>query len=245
MRIASPALLMAGALVATATPALAEPPAVGTCFSYSADQWVQNEFTAGPVDCAAAHNGEVLGVLSVPADIEATGYGSAIMKGWAFQNCQSTAVNYVWGGGKGRYPRATYVMPRSARVNVQIPTGVQWQQGERWVVCLGQSRNPKLSAPQARTGSVRGKGLKPYICYSTRSWNGAPCTKPDAVRLTNQVWLAKGYDMDYPGSDKLLRRTQKACLKLRKKKDSLRTWFVPGLAAWDRGNRYGFCQFEK
>ncbi len=245
MRIAATVLLMASGVVATAGPAPAAPPAVGSCFSYSADQWVQLEFTATGADCATAHNGEVLGVLSIPADIEASGYGSSVMKGWAFQSCQSTAVNYVWKSGQGRYPRATYVMPRSARVNVQIPTGVQWQQGERWVVCLGQSRNPKLTAPATRTGSVRAKGLKPYVCYSTRNWNGSKCGKPDAVRLTNQVWLPSGYDMDYPGSDRLLVRTQKACLKLRKKKDSLRTWFVPGLAAWDRGNRYGFCQFEK
>jgi hypothetical protein len=63
--------------------------------------------------------------------------------------------------------------------------------------------------------------------------------------MTNQVWLAKGHDMDYPGSNVLLGKTRKLCLKLAKKRDQVRTWFVPGLAAWDRGNRYGFCQIAK
>lgn len=236
--------LTAAALVMTTAPSHAAPPTTASCFSYTADQWLQGEFTAVPVDCASSHNGEVLGLVTIPADIEASGYGSAVMKGWAFQTCQSVAVSYVW-SGTGRYPKASYVLPRTARLNVQIPTGVQWAEGERWAACLGQSRNVKLTAAAARTGSVGGKGLKPYVCYSTRNWKGAKCGKSDAVRMTNQVWLASGYDMDYPGSDKLLARTRKACQKMLKGKDRLRTWFVPGLSAWDRGNRYGFCQIGK
>lgn len=245
MRIAVTVTLAAGGLLLAAAPSVAAPPTVGTCFSYTADQWAQQvEFTAGLVDCTTGHNGEVLGLVTVPADIEATGYGSSQMKGWAFQACQASAISYVW-SGSGKYPKASYVMPRSARLNIQIPTGQQWSEGERWVACLGQSRNTKLTAPATKTGSVRGKGLKPYVCYSTRNWNGAKCGKPDSVRMTHQVWLPKGNDMDFPGTDKLLVRTQKACLKLRKKGDTLRTWFVPGLSAWDRGNRYGFCQIGK
>jgi hypothetical protein len=90
---------------------------------------------------------------------------------------------------------------------------------------------------------VRAEGVKPYICYNPRGWKGINCRKRDAVKLTNQVWLPTSYDSDFPGSAKLLKRTQKACQKLRKKGDTLRTWFVPGLTAWDRGNRYGFCEF--
>jgi hypothetical protein len=236
--------LTAAALVVTAVPSQAAPPTQGTCFSYSADQWLQGEFTAGLIDCATSHNGEVLGLVTVPADIEASGYGSAVMKGWAFTACQDVAVQYVW-SGSGRYRKSSYVLPRTARLNVQLPTGQQWAEGERWAACLGQSRNVKLTAAANRTGSVRGQGLKPYVCYSTRNWKGAKCGKPDAVRMTQQVWLPSGYDMDYPGSDKLLSRTRKACQKMLKRKDQLRTWFVPGLSAWDRGNRYGFCQIGK
>lgn len=246
MRIAATVLIAATATMVAAVPANAAPPPVGSCFSYSSTQWVQTEFTATPGDCGATHNGEVLGLVSIPADIEATGYGSAVMKGWAYTACQSVAINYVWSASKPRYAKSSYVLPRTARLNIQIPTGQQWVEGDRWVACLGQSRNTKLTAAQNRTGSVKGQGLKPYVCYSTRNWNGAKCGKPDAVRMTNQVWLpTKGYDMDYPGSDKLLAKTRKACQKLRKKKDAVRTWFVPGLAAWDRGNRYGFCQIGK
>lgn len=245
MRIAAAVLMTASGVFVAAAPAPAAPPTVGSCFSYTADQWVQTEFTAGLVDCATPHNGEVLGLVTIPADVVATGYGSSAMKGWAYQQCQSTAIAYVWKGGSARYPKASYVLPRSARLNVQIPTGQQWAEGEQWAACLGQSRNQKLSAAAKRTGSVRGKGLKPYVCYSTRNWKGAKCGKPDSVRMTNQVWLLRGNSGDYPGSDKLLNRTHKACLKLRKKRDSVRTWFVPGLSAWDRGNRYGFCQIAK
>lgn len=243
-KIAIGALTAAG-LMMSAAPGFAASPGPGSCFSYSADQWLQTEFTAGLIDCAASHNGEVLGVVTIPADIEASGYGSAVMKGWAYTACQSVAVNYVWTSSSARYSKSSYVLPRTARLNVQIPTGQQWVDGERWVACLGQSRNVKLTASANRTGSVRGKGLKPYVCYSTRNWNGAKCSKPDAVRMTQQVWLPTGYDMDYPGSDKLLARTRKACQKMTKGKDRLKTWFVPGLSAWDRGNRYGFCQIGK
>lgn len=240
------AIAIAGfGVLATAAPAVAIAPSPGLCFTYNADQWVQSEFTAATSGCETPHNGEVLGVVTIPADIQASGYGSAVMKGWAFQACQSVATQYVWKGGSARYPKASYVMPRSARLNVQIPTGQQWAEGDRWVACLGQSRNQKLTAPAQRTGSVKGKGLKPYVCYSTRNWKGKKCGTPDAVRMTNQVWLAKGYDMDYPGSNVLLGRTRSACVKLAKKRDQVRTWFVPGLAAWDRGNRYGFCQIAK
>lgn len=245
MRTLIATFLTAAGLVAAAAPSQAAPPTAGNCFSYSADQWVQLEFTAALVDCAVPHNGEVLGLVTVPADIEASGYGSAIMKGWAYTACQSAAVDYLWPTGSARYPKSSYVLPRTARLNVQIPTGLQWAEGERWAVCLGQSRNVKLTAATNRTGSVRGTGLKPYVCYSTRNWSGAPCTRPDAVRMTQQVWLPTGYDMDYTGSDKLLARTRKACQKMLKGQDRLLTWFVPGLAAWDRGNRYGFCQIGK
>jgi hypothetical protein len=238
-------VLTAAGLVIGAAPSQAAPPPVGSCFTYSADQWVQTEFSATAVDCGVAHNGEVLGVVTVPPDIDATGYGSAVMKGWAFTACQAVAVDYVWTASSARYPKASYVLPRSARLNVQIPTGQQWAQGDRWAVCLGQSRNEKLTSAASRTGSVAGVGLKPYVCYSTRNWNGAKCGRPDSVRMTQQVWLPIGYDMDYPGSDKLLARTRKACQKMLKGKDRLRTWFVPGLSAWDRGNRYGFCQIGK
>jgi hypothetical protein len=83
------------------------------------------------------------------------------------------------------------------------------------------------------------------VCYTPRGWKGTACGKRDAVKLTHQVWLPKAYDAAYPGSTKLLAQTQRACNKLRKKRDTLRTWFVPGLSAWDRGNRYGFCEFSK
>ncbi len=245
MRLTSASLFAAVTIAGIAAPAAAAPPVAQTCFSYSTDQWVQAEYTAVAGSCDTAHNGEVLAVVGVPADVEATGYGSAAMKGWGFQVCQSAATTYVWKGKSLRYPQASYVMPRSARLNVQIPTGQQWAEGQRWVACLGQSRNQKLSAPQARTGSVRALGLSPYVCYSTRTWNGKKCGTPDAVRMTNQVWLPKGHDMDYPGSDRLLGLTRKACQKLAKRKDQVRSWFVPGLSAWDRGNRYGFCHIGK
>lgn len=243
MRIVGAALLTAAGVVAAAGPSVAAPPPVGACFSYSAEQWVQTEFTAPLVDCAAAHNGEVLGLVTIPADL--TEYGSLDMKGWAYQQCQAVATAYVWKGKAGRYPKSTYVLPRSARLNIQIPTGQQWVDGERWAACLGQSRNQKLSAAQNRIGSVRGQGLKPYVCYSTRNWKGSKCSKPDAVRMTNQVWLPKGNSGEWVGSDKVLRQTQQACNKLRKKKDLLRTWFTPGYQAWSRGNMYGFCQIAK
>lgn len=229
----------------TAAPAHAAPPATGTCLTYDSTQWVATAFTATTVDCLTAHNGEVLGTVTLPADIAATGYGSASMKGWAFQTCQTVAIDYVWTTTKSKYPKANYVMPRSARLNVQLPTPAQWAGGERWAVCLGQSRNQKLSAAQSRTGSVRGLGLKPYVCLNPRGWGGMKCKKADAVRLTHQVWIPKSYSQAYPGTNRMLSKTQKACNRLRKKGWTLRTWYVPGQAAWDRGNRYGFCEIVK
>lgn len=244
MRIAA-ALLVGTAMVVVGSPAQAAPPTVGTCLTYSSDQWVQSTFTAGTFDCATSHNGEVLGTVAIPAEIEATGYSSSAMLAWAFRACQTTAVDYTWTASKAKYTKSSYVMPRSARLNIQVPTPQAWAAGDRWAACLGQSRNTALSKPQARTGSVRGTGLKPYVCMNPRNWNGMKCSKPDAIRLTNQVWLATSYGQAYPGSDKLLRVTQKSCQRLRKNRDTLRTWFVPGFAAWERGNRYGFCQFVK
>lgn len=238
----------ATALVGLSTPAQAAPPSPGTCFSYSNDQWLQTSFTAGLTDCANSHNGEVLAQVSVPGEIEATGFGSATMRAWAFSACQPLAVDYIWSPSATAnplYPKASFVMPRSARLNVQLPTEAQWANGERWALCLGQSRNVKLSAPQARQGSVKALGLKPYICMNPRKWKGANCKKRDVVRLTNQVWLPVNYGDAYPGTRTLLSRTSKMCEDMRLKKWSLRTWYVPGMAAWDRGNKFGFCEFIK
>ncbi len=237
--------LAAVALLALPAPAHAEPPVVGTCVNYAADQWGQTAFTATTVDCATPHNGEVVGLVSLPAEIAATGYGSAASKGWAFRACQSAAIDYVWTGTASKYPKASYVLPRSARLYVQVPTPEAWAAGERWAVCLGHSRNVALTQPQARTGSVRGTGLKPYVCLSPRGWKGMKCGRTDAVRLTHQVWLAASYAQPYPGTNRLLTKTQTACSKLRKKGWTLRTWFVPGQSSWDRGNRYGFCEIVK
>lgn len=219
----------------------AEPPA-STCFTYSADQWVQDAFTATAVDCALPHNGEVLGIVQLPADVAAAGYAADSVKAWAFRACQPVAVNYAWTKTKPKYPKSSYVMPRSARLNVQLPTVDEWNASQRWAACLGQSRNQKLTAPASRTGSVKGKGLKPYVCLNPRGWRGMKCSKPDAVKLTNQVWISVA---QYPGTNKMLTKTQKSCQKLRKKGWTLRTWYVPGAAAWDRGNHYGFCEFVK
>lgn len=245
MKFAITALAVGVGLVVAAPPAAAVAPVPGTCFSYSADQWLQTEFTATTADCAASHNGEVLGSVIVPADIVATGFGSSAMKAWAFRACQAVAVDYIWRTGTPRYPKASIVLPRTARLSVQIPTGVQWVAGDRWAACLGQSRNAKLTAAQARTGSVRAQGVRPFVCYNPRTWNGVDCRKSGAVKVTHQVWLPTSYDSDFPGSAKLLAQAQKGCLKLKRKKDTLRSWFVPGLPAWDRGNRYGFCEFVK
>ncbi len=239
--------LVVGTLAATATvmaPANAAPPASG-CFTYDSEQWVQTSFTASAVDCLTPHNGEVLGTITLPAEIVATGYASSSMKGYAFRTCQAVAVDYVWTAAKPKYPKASYVMPRTARLNVQLPTPEQWAVGERWAACLGQSRNVALSAPQTRSGSVRGQGLKPSVCLNPRGWGGMRCAKTDAVRLTNQVWIPSSYAAVYPGTNRMLAQTQKRCVKLRKKGWTLRTWYVPGESAWNRGNRYGFCEIVK
>lgn len=236
------------AVTGFATAAQAAAPSPGTCFSYSADQWIQTTFTASVVDCATSHNGEVLAQVEVPPDIAATGYGSSTMTGWAFNACQPLAVDYIWSPSATAnplYPKSSFVMPRSARLNVQLPTPEAWGSGQRWAACLGQSRNVKLTAPQARTGSVKSLGLKPYVCLNPRNWKGRNCASRDAVRLTNQVWLATDFGQAYPGTKSLLNTAAKACEDMRLKKWSLRTWYIPGLGAWERGNKYGFCEFLK
>jgi hypothetical protein len=235
------------AVAGVATPAAAEPPTSGTCFSYSAEQWVQTPFTAGLVDCATGHNGEVLGTVYLPEEIATAGYGSSAAKGWAVRACQPLAVAYAWTKPKPKFPKPTYVMPRTARLNVQFPTAAEWDTGQRWATCLGQSRNTGLTRAQTRTGSVAARGLKPYVCLNPRGWRGMKCSKPDAVRLTNQVWIPTSYTQSYPGTNRMLKKTQKACRKLAKKRKkwTLRTYYVPGKAAWDRGNRYGFCEIIK
>lgn len=239
------AVALGAATSAIAAPAQAVPPVAGTCLNYSTVQWKQASFTATPIDCLTSHNGEVLGTVTVPADIAATGYGSVSVKGWAFQACQTVAVSYAWTASKPTYPKSSYVMPRSARLFVQLPGVDAWNAGERWAVCLGQSRNVQLTAPLPRTGSVQSEGLKPYVCLNPRGWRGMKCSKTDAVRLTNQVWIPGSYSAAYPGTNRMLTKTQKACQKLRKKGWTLRTWYVPGQTAWDRGNRYGFCEIVK
>lgn len=234
--------LLLPALVSS--PAMAAPPATGMCFSYTKEQWVQTQFTAQLVPCSTPHNGEVLGQVTIPVVPAATGYASPTVRAWAFRACQSQAVNYAW-RKKGKYPKSSYVMPRSARVNVHFPSATEWDSGARWAACLGQSRNIKLSKAVARSSSVRGKGLKPYVCMNPRTWKGSKCSKPDAVRLTNQVWIPKRLGATYPGTSKMLKRTERGCRRLAKRGWTVRTWFVPGKAAWDRGNKYGFCELVK
>lgn len=247
------ALVAAGiASLGLNTPAQAQtvPPAPspGTCFSYSEDQWQAPFYTASGGDCNTSHNGEVLAAVDIPADIAATGLGSSTMKGWAYNVCQPLAVDYVWSPDAKQnplYPKGSFVMPRSARLYVQLPTADAWMAGANWAACLGQSRNTKLSAPQARTGSVKALGLKPWICMNPRSWKGVSCGKRDRVRLVNQVWLPINYGDAYPGTRPMLARTAKLCNQMRVKKWSLRTWYVPGMTSWDRGNKFGFCEFIK
>lgn len=239
------ALAVGAGVLGVTAPAQAVPPQVGSCLTYTSVQWAQDAFTAAPVDCLSSHNGEVLGTVAIPADIAATGYASTSVKGWTFRACQPVAVDYAWTESKPKHPKSSYVMPRSARLNVQLPGVDAWNAGERWAVCLGQSRNVKLTMPLTRTGSVQGKGLKPYVCLNPRGWRGMKCGKPDAVRLTNQVWIPTSYSASYPGTNRMLHKTQKACQDLRKKGFILRTWYVPGQTAWDRGDRYGFCEIVK
>jgi hypothetical protein len=92
---------------------------------------------------------------------------------------------------------------------------------------------------------VQGQGIKPYVCLNPRGWGGMKCSKQDAVRLTNQVWIPKTYSAAYPWTNRMLKQTRKACQKLLKKGWTLRTWYVAGQNSWDRGNRYGFCEFVK
>lgn len=245
MKRLTAALMATAAGLGVPTVAQADPPAPQTCFTYSAEQWLQLEYTATAVDCVSEHNGEVLGLVTSPPEFEVAGYGAPALRAWAFQACQTVGMDYVWRTGTPRYPKASIVLPRTARLNVQIPTGEQWAQGQRWVACLGQSRNVRLTAAESRVGSVRALGVRPFVCYTPRGWKGTSCSKPDAVKLTHQVWLASSYDAEYPGSDKLLTKAQRSCERLRRKGDTLRTWFIPGLKAWERGNRYGFCEFVK
>ena len=114
---------------------------------------------------------------NIPPEIEATGYGSSAMKAWAFRACQAPSVDYIWRTGTPRYPKASIVLPRTARLNVQIPSGVQWVAGERWAACLGQSRNVKLSASQTRAGSVR----------AAVSGAGRPATRPRGRRARRRA----------------------------------------------------------
>lgn len=238
---------LAAALVGAGSPAIAQQPSPGACFTYSADQWLQTGFSATTGDCTTPHNGEVLGTVLLPPDIAASGWGSAEVKGWAFRACAPIAVDYVWTKGRLKLPSGSYVMPRSARLNVQLPKPDEWNAGQRWATCIGQSRNVRLGAPQQRVGTVQGLGFKPYVCLNPRGWRGIKCKNIDAVRLTNQVWIPKSYGQAYPGRSRMLKRTGKACRKLIKKRNNwtLRTVYVPGLAAWERGNRYGFCEIIK
>lgn len=246
VRVASIAAvaLMAGG-VGAAGPAQADTPVVGSCLNYTEDQWRQTAFSATAVDCTLPHNGEVLGTVGLPDDIIATGYGSSSAKGWAYRTCQSVAVEYVWTATSTKYPKSSYVLPRSARLYVQLPSAEQWAAGERWAACVGQSRNVALTAPSVRTGSVRALGLKPYVCLNPRNWNGTRCGRTDAVRLTSQVWIPSSYAAAYPGTNRMLAKTRRACVKLRKRGWTLRTWYVPGLTSWERGNRYGYCEIVK
>jgi hypothetical protein len=246
----APALIASGILfgvVVPSAPAAAEPPPEQTCFTYTADQWVSPVFGATTVDCAQPHNGEVLGAVQVPEGIAVTGHASPEVRGWAFRACQPVATAYVWKGGPGKYPEASYVMPRTGRLNSQLPTVEQWAAGERWAACLGQSRNTRLTAALLRAGSIKGSGLKPYVCRDprTRSWPGTRCRGDDTVRLTNQVWVATSYSQQYPGTGKVLERTRTKCEKLSKRGWTVRSWYVSGAAAWDRGNRFGYCEIAK
>lgn len=237
--------LIGSALGAAPASAQPTPPEPGTCFTYSAEQWVQAEFTATTGDCAQPHNGEVFGSVLIPDGVAASGHASPEVKGWGYRACQVVATRYVWKGKRKKYAKATYVMPRSGRLNMQVPTLEQWDAGERWAACIGQSRNKRLTAPQSRSGSIAGKGLKPYICMNPKNWRGTRCNRNDAVRLTNQVWLPTSNSAGYPGTGRLLKRTRAKCEKLRKRGWTLRTWFVAGGAAWDRGNRFGYCEIVK
>ena len=87
-------------------------------------------------------------------------------------------------------------------------------------------------------------GVKPHRCVSPPKWNYVKCGKPDAAALTNQVWIARSYTQKYPGTNKALKRTLVKCKRLAKKKERVRTWFIPGKKAWNRGNKFGYCEFD-
>jgi hypothetical protein len=243
-------LVIAGivaALAGSASPAVAVPPDPGTCFTYTTDQWAQTGFSATTGDCSNPHNGEVLGTVWAPPEIAVSGWGSEEVKAWAFRACAPIGVDYVWTRGRLKLPTQSYVMPRSARLNVQLPKPDEWSAGQRWATCIGQSRNVRLSAPKQRVSSVRGLGFKPYVCLNPRGWRGMKCTKIDAVRLTHQVWIPKAYGQTYPGRSRMLKKTERMCRALikKRKKWTLRSYYVPGLAAWERGNKFGFCEIIK
>jgi hypothetical protein len=45
----------------------------------------------------------------------------------------------------------------------------------------------------------------------------------------------------------MLKKTERMCRALikKRKKWTLRSYYVPGLAAWERGNKFGFCEIIK
>ena len=98
------AVAAVGVLASAAAPASAEPPAPATCFSYSADQWLQSTFTADPGDCATPQR-RGAGNREPAAGGRRGWHASAGVKRWAFQACQPIAVDYVWTKPKPKFPR--------------------------------------------------------------------------------------------------------------------------------------------
>lgn len=205
------------------------------CLNLTQAQRTSVSLPASPrVSCDQPHTAEVLGTVSLPAGVAAR--SARVQRAWAFRACHKVAVKRVLGPTATVLPKAAYALPRTAQLSAYL--------GKGRATCVGFNTSA-TGTVTPRVGTVAGTGLSPHVCLDDRTWRFAPCSQRRSVPMTNVVWLSDGLAAGYPGAKKALRQTLDLCLRLgAPAKLEPNAWYSYGVAAWEQGDRFGYCQMS-
>jgi hypothetical protein len=180
------------------------------------------------VDCAGSHTAELLAVVK----------GSNLTPASAFQRCQAAAVTYVATTRPEGLAASNVALPRSAQLSVYV------SRNAKRAYCVGFSTSAKGSVTRI-SGSVKGTGLVPHVCFNGRTWAERKCSAR-TIPITGVAWLSKSPSQRYPGDGKVLAKAQRACIKTARAAGLMaKAWYVQGSTQWNLGNHYALCDIGK
>lgn len=218
MRILILVLAVGGALLPQATASAAP----DTCWNLPAGARTASTLpNRAAVDCDSRHTAQLLGRVR----------GERLTPAGAFRSCHSRAVRFVNQGSA-----ASSALPRTAQLSVYVTDN------RRRALCVGFNTSPR-GAVVGRVGSVRDTGLTPRVCLNTKTWQQQACSLGTSVAMTNVAWMSTSPGQRYPGNKRAMRLAAQQCLAVATPAGLIpEAWFVPGVPAWNAGNRYALCQ---